>query len=86
MTRPLEADVDVAVIGVPDEAVAAPVELPIELVQNDVAEQRGEWASLREGVPSGCNRADDAASAEQPNKEEPCVGDGLGSLYFRRQR
>src|SRR5213593_526082 len=46
-SRPLAADVDVGVVGIPDEAVAAPGEFPIELVQHDVTEQWRKRTPLR---------------------------------------
>ena len=46
----LASDVDVAVVRVAHEAVAAPVELAVELVQHDVAQQRRQRTALRRSL------------------------------------
>src|SRR5439155_5052957 len=54
LPRALAADVDPSVVGVAHEAVPALVELPVEVVEHDVAEQRRErgalWRPLLAGV------------------------------------
>jgi hypothetical protein len=44
------ADVNAAVVRIPNESMPAPIKLTIELVQHDVAEQRGGWAALRHSL------------------------------------
>ena len=41
------ADVDVTVVRLPHEAVAAPLQLPVQRVQHEVRQQGREWAALR---------------------------------------
>src|SRR5438270_4764432 len=45
------ADVDVTVIRVPHESVAATLKLAIQLIQHEVREQRREWTALRCPLP-----------------------------------
>jgi hypothetical protein len=46
------ADVDVTVIRVPHESVAATLKLAIQLIQHEVREQGGEWTALRCPLPA----------------------------------
>jgi hypothetical protein len=47
LPRAFAADIDSSVVGVAHEAVPAPLELPVEVVEHDVAEQRRERRALR---------------------------------------
>ena len=47
LARPLAVDVDPSVVGEAHEVVPAPIELPVEVVEHDVREQRRERRTLR---------------------------------------
>src|SRR5207245_3845233 len=50
LPRPLTRDVHAHVVGVTDEAVAALLQLPVEVVQHDVREQRRARRALRRPI------------------------------------
>src|SRR6516225_5291735 len=58
IARPLAADIDIAVIGVAYEAVAAFLQLLVQHVQHQIRQQRRERAALRRAL---LRRADKAA-------------------------
>jgi hypothetical protein len=79
VSGPLAADIDVGVVSVPYEAMSALVELPIELIQHDVAQQRRQATPLRGallGVDHHAVWEDHFRLQQSTNQpDQPAVGD-----------
>src|SRR5207302_5662749 len=46
-TRPLAADVDIAVVRITNKAMSPALQLPVEFVEHEVTEQWRKWSPLR---------------------------------------
>src|SRR5439155_5280023 len=47
LTRPFAADVDITVVRISNETMSPALQLPVEFVEHEVAEQGRKWSSLR---------------------------------------
>src|SRR5271169_1442860 len=83
LTRPLAADVDIAVVRVTNKAMSPALQLPVEFVEHEVAEQWRKWTSLRSPFHT---RADQPilhhpSIQERPDEfQQPLVLDPVGDL------
>ncbi len=78
LSRPLAADVDVAVVRIPHEAVFAPFQLSIQFVEHQVRQEWREWPTLRRALLHRTHQPvlHHARREERPHQlEHPLVGD-----------
>src|SRR5262249_40263844 len=47
LPRPSAANVDIAIIRIPREPEASPLQLPVELIEHDITQQGRQWSALR---------------------------------------
>src|SRR5262252_2046514 len=83
LSRPFAANVDVAVVRVSNKTKTPTLQLPVEFVEHEIAEQRRKWTTLRSPLHA---RADqpvlhDSGIQECPDQfQQPLVFNALGNL------
>src|SRR5262249_13839660 len=71
LTRSFAANVDVAVVRVSNKPVSPALQLPVEFVEHEVAEQGRKWASLRSPFHTGTDQPVLHDSSIQECSDEP---------------
>jgi hypothetical protein len=83
LTRPFAANVDIAVVRVANEAMSAALQLAVEVVEHEIAEQWRKWAPVRGPIHAGIDQPvlHHPGRQERPDEfEQPPVLGPFGDL------